>query len=132
MIRVLLTGKLHGAPVSRTGSSGKPFTTAKLRAQASDNETQWASLIAFGDAADTLADQTDGAAIAVSGRATLKTFDGKHGETQIGIDVVVDQIASLKAKRKPKAQAVAASDDPFSDMDGCGDLGGIGGGDYGR
>ncbi len=34
MIRALITGNLYGDPQARTSQAGKPFTTAKVRADA--------------------------------------------------------------------------------------------------
>ena len=104
MMRVLLIGTLYGEPQARTGQSGKPYTTGKLRADAGDGETTFASWIAFGDAAELLATCNDGASVAISGRLTVKAFEGKRG-WQAGIDVAVDQAATLKSKpkrRKPE------------------------------
>ena len=36
-LNALLTGRLHGKPELRTGKSGRPFTTAKLRTAGGDN-----------------------------------------------------------------------------------------------
>ncbi len=126
MIRVLLTGTLHGDPVQRTGQSGKPFTTGKLRADDGSGNAVWASFIAFGEDGERIAGMKDGAALAVSGRAALKVFEGKHGH-QASLDVTVDQVATLKAKPRPKREQQPGGE-PFADLPGAGDLGG----DYGR
>lgn len=120
MIRVLLTGTLHGDPVQRTGQSGKPFTTGKLRADDGSGNAVWASFIAFGEDGERITSMNDGAALAISGRAVLKVFEGKHGY-QASMDVTVDQVAPLKAKPKREQQP---SGDPFADLPGVDDLGG--------
>ena len=47
MIRALVTGTLHNDPQARTSQNGKPFTTGKLKADASENGIAWVSLIGF-------------------------------------------------------------------------------------
>ena len=121
MIRVLLTGTLLGDPVQRTGQSGKPFTTGKLRTDDGNGNAVWASFIAFGDDGERIANMKDGAALALSGRGALKVFEGKHGH-QASMDVTVDQVATLKAKPRPKREQQPGGD-PFADLPGADDLG---------
>lgn len=47
MIDGLIAGKLHGQPQQRTGQSGKPFTTAKVRTPTKDGEALFVNVIAF-------------------------------------------------------------------------------------
>ncbi|MCB1918452.1 MAG: hypothetical protein KDJ28_00565 [Candidatus Competibacteraceae bacterium] len=47
MMRTLITGQLYGDPRSRVSQAGKPFTTAKLRADGKDGATVWCSLVAL-------------------------------------------------------------------------------------
>ncbi|MBK8183117.1 MAG: single-stranded DNA-binding protein [Candidatus Competibacteraceae bacterium] len=108
MIRTLCTGTLYGDPQSRTSQNGKPFTTARLRADDGKGGSVWLSLIGFGSEADALARLKDQSAVAISGKATLKTWTDKQGTPQAGLDVVIDQIITLRAK--PKAQRT----EPFS------------------
>lgn len=102
MIRALVTGVLHCTPERRIGKTGKPFTTGKLRADGKDGSTIWCSLLAFDEQADALAEQKANAAISVSGRATPTAWLSKAGEPQAGLDVVVDQLAALRTKPKPR------------------------------
>ncbi len=46
MIRCLLVGTLHTDPQARTSQTGKPYCTGKLKADASDGNTVWCSLVA--------------------------------------------------------------------------------------
>ena len=52
--RILATGQLYGDPQARTSQAGKPFTTAKVRADGKDGAVLWISIVAFGDLADRL------------------------------------------------------------------------------
>jgi single-stranded DNA-binding protein len=102
MIRALLTGTLHTAPQARISQTGKPFTTGKLKADATDSGMVWVSLIAFGETAERLATLKAGQTVAVTGRTKLSAWLDKAGEPQAGLDVVVDELATLKARPRPK------------------------------
>ena len=105
MIRCLLSGTLHADPDSRTSKTGRPFVTARLRADAADGATVWVSLIAFGDVGERLATLKSGAAISVSGRAKLNAWTGKSGEPAAGLDLVVDELITLRGKPRPRDAA---------------------------
>lgn len=106
MIRVLVTGTLYGQPTQRTGrDSGKDFITAKLRVDTGEELQVWASLIAFGEKAERLTGLKDGDAVSVAGRATLQAYTNRGGEPGASLSVVVDDVASIRRKPKPKRQA---------------------------
>ncbi len=102
MIRALLTGTLHADPESRTSKTGKPYCTARLKADSGDGNMVWCSLIAFGQEGERLAMLKAGTAISVSGRAKLSSWLGKSGEPAAGLSVVVDEVAALRGKPRPK------------------------------
>ena len=102
MMRALVTGTLYDAPKARTGQAGKPFTTARLRADGKDGATVWCSLIAFAEQAERLATLKPGAALSVSGRAEVSAWLDKQGEPKAGLSLVVDELATLKEKPKPR------------------------------
>ncbi len=95
MIRFLLTGNLHGDPQARTSKTGKPFTTAKLKADSPDGGQVWCSLIAFAPVGERLAPLKANAAIAVAGRAKVGGWVDRHGEIHGSLDVTVDEILTL-------------------------------------
>ena len=104
MIRALISGTLYGRPQARTSQAGKPFATAKVRADGKNGESVWCSIIAFGEIADRLLTLADGASISISGRAEVNAWLDKTGEPKAGLSVVVDEIATLKAKPKPQGR----------------------------
>ncbi len=108
MIRALLTGTLHSDPESRTSKTGNPYCTARMKADASDGTAVWCSLIAFGDVADRLASLKAGQALSVSGRAKLSAWLGKSGEPAAGLDLVVDELITLRGKPKAQGQEAQA------------------------
>jgi len=101
MIRTLITGTLYGAPQARTSQAGKPFVTAKLRADGKNGESVWCSIIAFGEIADRLLTLADGAALSISGRAEVNAWLDKQGEPRAGLSLLVDDLVTLKGKPRP-------------------------------
>lgn len=110
MIRALFTGNLYADPQARTSAAGKSFTTAKVRADGKDGESIWVSLVAFGELGDRLLTFKANNAVAVSGRLEVSAYTDKKGEPAAGLSVVVDELATLKPKAKPKQPAPAFDD----------------------
>ena len=102
MIRALVTGQLYGDPQARTSQAGKAFATAKLRADGKDGAAVWISLVAFGELAERLARMKANNAVAVSGKAELSAYTNKAGEPAAGLSIVIDELATLKAKPRPQ------------------------------
>jgi len=100
MIRALVTGSLYGDPQTRTSQAGKPFVTAKVRADGK-GESVWCSIIAFGEIADRLMTLGNGAALSVSGKAEINGWLDKQGEPKAGLSLVADEVATLKGKPRP-------------------------------
>lgn len=101
MIRALITGTLYGNPQTRTSQAGKQFVTAKVRADGKDGASVWCSVIAFGEIADRLMTLSNGAALAVSGKAEINGWLDKSGEPKAGLSLVADEVAVLKGKPRP-------------------------------
>ena len=119
MIRALCTGTLYGSPQARTSAAGKPFTTAKLRADGKDGAITWCSLIAFGEQAERLAALKEGAALSVSGRCEVSAWINREGEAVGGLSLVVDELATLKGRpRPPRPRQPEAAAAGFDDAEG--------------
>jgi single-stranded DNA-binding protein len=97
----LVSGELVADPARRTGAKAD-FATGTLRV-ATDDSAILASMIAFGEAAETLLSRTQGTALAVSGRAKLTAWIGKDGGERHGVSIVVEQITSAAAARRAEA-----------------------------
>lgn len=54
MIDALIGGKLQGKPAQRTGASGKPFVTCKVRTPLADGESPFINAIPFDKAVGTV------------------------------------------------------------------------------
>lgn len=111
-ITALITGKLLADPERRTGSSGKPFTTARLLASA-DDESVFCSCIAFGTTGEQLAALGKGDTLAITGRTKPKAWV-KDGEPKAGLDVVADQVLTVYHARRKRSIMNPEPADPTS------------------
>jgi single-stranded DNA-binding protein len=109
MIRALVSGVLHADPVIRTSQNGNSYTTAKLRADGKDGASVWCNLIAFGAEGERLATVKAGSALSVAGRAEVTAWLDREGEAKAGLSLVVDELATLRGKPRPKP---AESEEP--------------------
>lgn len=98
----MFSGTLYGQPQPRTSQSGKPYTTAKVRADGKDGATVWCSLIAFGETGERLARLPANTPLSVVGKVELSAWLDKAGSPAAGMSVVVDDLASLEAKPRPR------------------------------
>ena len=116
-VRLLATGQLYGDPQARTSQAGKSFTTAKVRADGKDGAVLWISVVAFGDLADRLLTLKANTALALSGKLEVSAYTAKDGTPAAGLSVVVDELATLKAKPKPKAAPAPAQQPVIAGFD---------------
>lgn len=100
-ITSLITGKLLADPEQRIGGSGKPFTTAKVIA-ATDDESAFVNVIAFGSAAEQLVALRKGDTAALVGRSKPTAWL-KAGEPKAGLSLVADQVLSVYHVRRKRA-----------------------------
>jgi single-stranded DNA-binding protein len=120
MLDVLVSGRLVRDPVTRTGQSGKPFTTALLRVDTGEEDQTLVSIIAFQEAAEKLARLKAGDAVAVAGSAKLSSWE-KDGETRHGLSVTASAVLSaydVKRRRgtdEKDKPAARTSDPQFND-----------------
>jgi len=106
-LRALVTGRLYGAPMRREGKAAT-FTTAKLAAD-TDQGTAWVSLIAFGAVGNRLAGLKDGDTIAVAGKAELSAYADKQGEPRASMNLVADELVTLKRPKRERRQRSGAT-----------------------
>lgn len=117
MIDALISGKIYGTPGQRTGASGKPFVTAKVRvATGGEGESIFVSVICFdaGTCAALLA-LADGDSVALAGQLTPKVWTDKQGVAKPALDLVAQQVLTayhVTRKRKAVAGGLQQSDDP--------------------
>ena len=116
MIHALISGSLYGDPQQRTGKSGKPFTTAKLKTAGKDGQPIWVNLIAFNDVGDQLAALSANAPLSVTGQAEISAWIGKDGNPAAGLSLTIEEMIGLKQKSPKKRSTATVFDDAFDDL----------------
>ena len=123
MIDALISGKLYGQPQQRTGASGKPFTTAKLRAAAGEGETLFVNVIAFSDTVQAaLQALGDGDSVAVSGALTPKVWTDRDGQARPSLDLVAHAVLTAYHVSRKRQAVRGRQDPPQEQQDGGDDL----------
>jgi single-stranded DNA-binding protein len=108
-VSVLVTGALFRDPEERTsGSSGKPFVVATIRAAAADNEpADYWNVLAFSESVRTeLMRLRSGDRASIQGRLKLELYE-KGGEARISRSVFADGVLALRAppkERRPRGK----------------------------
>lgn len=113
MIDALIGGKLYGQPVERTGKSGKPFVTARIRAAAGNGEPVFVNVIAFDrKACAALRALGEGDSVSLAGSLTPKVWAPDGGEPRPALDLVAHAVLSPYAvKRRRQASESSSCDD---------------------
>ncbi len=111
MIDALIGGKLYGKPARRTGASGKPFTTAKVRTPSGDGDSIFVNVICFDQSVgDSLLTLSDGDSVALAGALTPKVYAPAGGDPRPALDLVAHAVlTSYHVKRKREAMQEKAS-----------------------
>jgi hypothetical protein len=110
MIDGLVGGRVYGKPTQRTGASGKPFVTAKVRAATGDGDSLFVNVIAFSDSVRVaLLALDDGDSVCLSGVLTPKCWQPPAGgEARPALDMVAHAITTpYHVTRKRQAMAEA-------------------------
>ncbi|AVA33432.1 single-stranded DNA-binding protein [Cupriavidus metallidurans] len=104
MIDGLISGKLYGKPVCKTGQSGRQFVTAKVRAATGGDEAVFVNVIAFSTTArDALLELDDGDSVALAGTLTPKAWLDKQGDAKPALDLVAHQVLTAYAVRRKRS-----------------------------
>jgi len=105
----LVSGKVYGAPASKTGQSGRSFVTAKVRAAVGDGEALFVNVISFSDTAQTaLLELSDGDSVALTGTLTPKVWTDRNGDARPALDMVAHAVLTAYHVRR-KREAMQAS-----------------------
>ena len=110
-IEALILGKLHQRAEQRTGKTGRPFVTAKVRASAGDGESLFVNVIAFADTASVALLALDaGDSVALAGTLKPGAWTDREGNARPSLDLVAAQVLTVYALKK-KREANAHADD---------------------
>lgn len=105
-IEAVILGKLHQRAEQRTGKSGRPFVTAKVRAAAGDAEALFVNVIAFSESACTALLALDaGDSLALAGTLKPGVWTDRDGNARSTLDLVAAQVMTaygLKKKREAR------------------------------
>jgi single-stranded DNA-binding protein len=118
-LAILAQGTVISEAQRRTAKTGAPFCTFTLRvvqaAQGDEENTLLVSCVCFHP--ETMArclSLARGDSIAITGRAQLKTWQGKDGRQRTGLSVIAEQCLTVYEVRKKRGQAQAALLEPKS------------------
>lgn len=129
MIDALIGGKLVGAALERTASSGKTFVTCKVRVADGDGENQFVSVVVFdANVKIALLALGDGDSVALSGAMTVGSYEARDGTTRISIKLVASAVLTpyhVKRKREAVAQVSAPKPEPTSYASAVGKRNGV-------
>lgn len=111
MIDALILGRLYGKPQQRTGKTGQPYVTAKLRAADGQGEGQFINVIAFSrSVCDALMAVGDGESVALSGALTPKVWTDNTGSARPSLDLQAHALLTPYHVQR-RRQAVAKDKD---------------------
>lgn len=105
MIDGLIGGKLHGKATQRTGQSGKPFYTCKVRTATAAGDALFVNVITFSTTVGAiLLALEDGDSVCLSGEITPKIWTPQNGEARVTLDLVAHAaISAYNVTRKRQA-----------------------------
>jgi len=104
----LISGRLHGEPVTRPTKNGGIVTFFKLKV-ANGGSLEWWDVATFSDTArEELQGLSEGDAVSAVGALSVELFEFK-GEQRIKRSLTTDRVLALKPRPKePKPQAAPA------------------------
>jgi single-strand DNA-binding protein len=100
MIRASIHGRLGGDPVQRKTRAGKPMATVSVAVDVAkpgdEPATEWISLVAFGKAAEALAQHRKGDVVSAMGVMTRSTFAGRDGNEKVSWSLLAESLLSAR------------------------------------
>jgi hypothetical protein len=114
VIDALVSGRLFGAPVERTGKAGSRFVTCKVRVSLRDREALFLNVITFAKptmvALLALADRDS---VALAGELTPTAWIDKEGQPRAGLDLLAHVVLTeYHIARKRRAVRVSDGEAP--------------------
>ena len=108
-IETLILGKLHQRAEQRTGKTGRPFVTGKVRAATGEADAVFVNVVCFSESVGAALLALDaGDAVALAGTFKPGAWIDREGNARPSLDIVAAQVLTLyalKKKREANAQA---------------------------
>lgn len=112
-IEALILGKLHARAAQRTGKTGRPFITAKVRAAAGEVEAVYINVVAFSEtAAAALLALDAGDSVALAGTLKPGAWIDREGNARPSLDMVAAQVLTVYGLKKKRDAVAQAGDRP--------------------
>jgi single-stranded DNA-binding protein len=110
-IDTLIAGKLRGMPAFKVATTGSPYAVFKIGAADKDGVGVLCSCITFSSSViATLQRLDDGDSAIVSGEASISTWQGRDGQLQTGLDVMVHLIQTAYHAGRKRGDKAAPSE----------------------
>ena len=100
MLDVLISGKVKGTPEVKTSERGNRYGRCRVLVSVEGEDAVLASVTASSDQVETLAKLKDGDAVSIAGSAKLSHWNGKDGETRVGVQVAAGAVMGVYAARQ--------------------------------
>jgi single-strand DNA-binding protein len=104
---VVLVGRLANDPEMRYTPSGTAVTNFRIavsrppRADSTEEETDWLSVVTFGKVAETVAQYLDkGALVGIEGRVQSRTWEGQDGQRQYRVEINAARVQFLESRQE--------------------------------
>lgn len=119
MIGALILAKLHSKPEQRTGKTGRPFMTAKVRAAVADGDAVFISVVAFSESASAALLALDvGDSVALAGTLKPSAWIDRDGNARPTLDLVAAQVLTVYGLAKKRKAVANASSMPGTSPQG--------------
>ena len=112
-IEALILGKLHARAEQRTGKTGRPFITAKVRAAAGEAESVFVNVVAFSETVGAALLALDaGDPVALAGTLKPGAWTDREGNARPSLDMVAAQVLTVYGLKKKRDTVAQAGDRP--------------------
>ena len=110
-IETLILGKLHQRAEQRTGKTGRPFVTGKVRAATGEADAVFVNVVCFSESVGAALLALDaGDAVALAGTFKPGAWIDREGNARPSLDMVAAQVLTVYGLTKKRAALRAAAD----------------------
>ena len=124
MITASIHGRIGQDPITSQTKTGKDMARCSIAvdvtaSNATDEESVWVSVLAFGRQAEALARASRGEGLTAMGKLTRSHYIGKDGTERESWTLLAEGVVTLKSARPPGRKATKATQErqavPFDD-----------------